>query len=61
MALVKLSTHVSMPASSAVSEMSGMLLSRHAWNLDQSVRLKSGRPGRLRKDDRHLVSIIMGK
>jgi hypothetical protein len=61
MALVKFSTHVSMPASSAVSEMNGMLLSGRAWNLDQSVRLKSERSGRLRKDDRHVVYISTGK
>jgi hypothetical protein len=52
---------VPMSASSAVSEMKGILLSRHAWNLDQSAHLKSGRSGRLRKVDRHLVSISMGK
>jgi hypothetical protein len=61
MALVKLPTHASMPASSAVSVLNGMMLSRHAWNLDQSVRLKSGRSGGLRKGDLHVVSISMGK
>jgi hypothetical protein len=60
MGLVKLPTHVSMPASSAVSVLNGML-SRHALKLDQSVRLKSGRSGGLRKDDRHVLSISMGK
>jgi hypothetical protein len=35
----------------------GSLSSRQAWNLTQSGRLKSGRSGRIRKDDRHLVSI----
>jgi hypothetical protein len=61
MALVKFSKQVSMPASSAVSALNGMTLSKHAWNLDQSVRLTSGRSGGFRKDDQHVVSISMGR
>jgi hypothetical protein len=61
MALVRLSTNLSIPASSTDSVLNGTTLSRHDWNLYQSVRLKSGRSGGLRKDDRYVVSISMGK
>ena len=42
------------------SGLGGSPVSRQAWNLGQSV-LKSGRSGGLRNEDRHCVSINMGK
>jgi hypothetical protein len=51
------STHVSISTPLCSLGLDGGLSSRQAWNLTQSDLLKSGLSGRLRKDERHLVSI----
>jgi hypothetical protein len=59
-AVVRSLTHASID-SSFRSGLDGSLVSRYNWNLDQSVFVRSGRSGRLRKEDRHPVSISIGK
>jgi len=53
-------SHVSIATSFGRSGLDGSPASRQVWNLDQSV-LKSGRSEGFIKDDRHLVSICVGK
>ena len=60
MALDSSLTHASIVTSFGRSGLEGSPASSQAWNLGQSV-LKSGRSGGLRKEERHCVSISIGK
>jgi hypothetical protein len=61
MALVSSSRHLSISSSSTTKGFPGSLCSRQAWNAAQSIRVKSGRFGRLWKDDQHELSIRIGR
>ena len=60
-ALDKSPTHASTASLSWSSGLVGSFSSRHSWNLVQSARLKSGRSGRVRKLERHVLSISTGR
>ena len=61
MALDRFLTHASIATPLERSGFDGSTDSRLTWNLVQSVLLRSRRSGGLRKNDRHCVSISMGK
>jgi hypothetical protein len=54
-------TNASIATSFRRSGLNGTSASRQAWNLDQSVLLKSELSGGFRKDDRHRLSINIDK